>query len=175
MSSTKTLTSRSIYLLLFIIIIFMPGCDRFGQSTPEEQVMAFLERAEFRVELRDVAATTALISYDYADLWGRDREQIRRLLTGYFLRHRSLHILKKIDRITIANERSAQVVLYAALAGSAAEHSESPGIKEWRGDLIQLEADLVRESDNQWRVLRLNWRQVSKEDFLPLQGGASTP
>jgi hypothetical protein len=121
------------------------------------------------VESRDLAATTALISFDYADLWGRDREAMRRLLTGYFLRHRSIHVLKKIEHVTIASEKSAQVLLFAGLAGSAAEHSESPNPNQWSGDVIRLEADLVRESDNQWRVLRLNWRQVNKDDFLPEQ------
>ncbi|MGD8587341.1 MAG: hypothetical protein PVG22_00780 [Chromatiales bacterium] len=119
------------------------------------------------MEAKDVAATTALISYDYADLWGRDREQMRRILTGYFLRNRSVHVLKRVDRVTVINERSAQVVLYAALAASSQEHDESPSLSDWHGDVIQLEADLVRESDGQWRVLRLNWRQIRKEDLLP--------
>jgi hypothetical protein len=147
--------------------MLVSGCGRFRHHTPEEQIEDFLERAEFRVESRDVAATTALISYDYADLWGRDREQMRRLLTGYFLRNRSIHVLKKIDRITLANERSAQVVLFAALAASSVEHADSPNFSEWHGDVLQLEADLVLESDGQWRVLRLNWRQVRKADLLP--------
>lgn len=121
------------------------------------------------MESRDLAATTALISFDYADLWGRDREAMRRLLTGYFLRHRSIHVLKKIEHVTIASEKSAQVLLFAGLAGSAAEHSESPSPSQWSGEVIRLEADLVRESDDQWRVLRLNWRQVNKDDFLPEQ------
>jgi len=167
MSSIHTLTNRYKYLLLFVSILVVAGCGRLGSRTPEEQIEAFLERAEFRVENRDVAATTALISYDYADLWGRDRDQMRRILTGYFLRNRSIHVLKKIDRITIASERSAQVVLYAALAASSAEHAESPSFSDWHGDVIQLEADLVRESDGQWRVLRMNWRQVDKGDLLP--------
>jgi hypothetical protein len=167
MGSYSILKNNSVYLISIIIVLLLSGCGRFRHQTPEEQIEAFLERAEFRVEARDVAATTALISYDYADLWGRDREQMRRLLTGYFLRHRTIHVLKKIDRITVANERSAQVVLYAALAASVEEHSESPSFRDWHGDLIQLEADLVLESDGQWRVLRLNWRQVQKEDLLP--------
>ena len=90
-----------------------------------------------------------------------------RILTGYFLRNRSIHVLKKIDRITMADERSAQVVIYAALAASSQEHEESPSLNAWHGDVIQLEADLVLESDGQWRVLRLNWRQIQKEDLLP--------
>jgi len=167
MSSVFIITNKYIYLLLLSFILLIPGCGKFRHHTPEEQIEAFLERAEFRVESRDVAATTALISYDYADLWGRDREQMRRMLTGYFLRNRSIHVLKKIDRITVTNERSAQVVLYAALAASSQEHEESPSLTDWHGDLIQLEADLVLESDGQWRVLRLNWRQVQKEDLLP--------
>jgi hypothetical protein len=129
--------------------------------------MDFLERAEFRVEARDVAATTALISYDYADLWGRDREQMRRILTGYFLRNRTIHVLRKVDRITIANDKSAQVILFVGLAGTAAEHADSPSFNDWRGNIIQLEADLVLESDKQWRVLRMNWRPINKTDFLP--------
>ena len=167
MSSFFTLTNKLNYLLLISFILLTTGCGKFSHHTPEEQIEAFLERAEFRVESRDVAATTALISYDYADLWGRDREQIRRIMTGYFLRNRSLHVLKKIDRITIADERSAQVVLYAALAASSAEHAESPSLSDLHGDMILLEADLVLESDGQWRVLRLNWRQILKEDLPP--------
>jgi hypothetical protein len=154
-------------LLLLSFILFTAGCGKIGHHTPEEQIQAFLERAEFRVESRDVAATTAMISYDYADLWGRDREQMRRILTGYYLRNRSIHILKKIDRITLADERSAQVVLYAALAASSQEHQQAPSLTDWHGDVIQIEADLVLESDGQWRVLRMNWRQIQKEDLLP--------
>ncbi len=168
MTSIIALINKAIYLLI-IIIVFLSACDGFSKDTPEEQIMDFLNRAEFRVESRDVSATTALISYDYADLWGRDREAMRRLLTGYFLRHRSIHVLKKIENITVASESSAQVLMYAGLAGTAAEHAESLSFREWRGDVIRLEADLVRETDGQWRVLRLNWRQMNKDDLLPEQ------
>lgn len=148
---------------IFLALFLLAGCSDESGISPQEQVNLLLDHAEEVVEARDLEAAAELISSRYQDKSGRNRQQLRRLLAGYFLRHRSIHILKKTEQISLLNETNAQVVLYAGLAGPKALATDS--FSQWSGDLIRLEVDLAFEDDGEWRLIRAEWRRASRGDF----------
>jgi hypothetical protein len=144
--------------------ILLSGCSHDAELSPEQQIEAFLDRAEAAVESRSLAQSTALIADNYHDENGRGLREMKRLLMGYFLRHKTIHILKKIDQISLADEGVARVVLYAGMVGSQVEILDD--FSQWRGDLVRLEIDLVLEDGDQWRLLRADWRRASRGELF---------
>ncbi len=143
--------------------ILLGGCSRQAAVPPENQIKALLDAAEVAVEHRSLDASAKLISFSYTDEEGRDRQALKRLLMGYFLRHKSIHVLKQILEISLLNDSTARVVLYAGVAGKRPDMDDS--LAQWRGDLIRLEAELILEDDD-WRLLSASWRRASTGELL---------
>ncbi|MEN8168413.1 MAG: hypothetical protein ABFR65_13185 [Pseudomonadota bacterium] len=143
--------------------ILLGGCSRQAEVPPEDRIKALLDAAEVAVERRSLDASAKLISFNYTDEAGRDHKALKRLLMGYFLRHKSIHVLKQILEISLLNNSSARVVLYAGVAGNRPDRDDS--LAQWRGDLIRLEAELILEDDD-WRLLSASWRRASAGELL---------
>ena len=127
--------------------------------------MAFLDRAEFLVEAKDITATTELISRDYVTQKGRDAADIQRLLTTYFFHHKSVHLVGKLVTLEIPVPGTAEVVAYVGAAASVKGLGDPT--TRWHRDLLKLEAELVYEQDGHWRLHKLDWQRASRADFLP--------
>jgi hypothetical protein len=85
------------------------------------------------------------------------------MLLGYFMRHKSVHILSKIDQVDLLSDHEAAVVLFAGLAGSPQEAEMTP--PQWRGDLLRIELFFKLNDDNEWRLQMAEWRRAAAEDF----------
>lgn len=149
--------------LLFLFSLLLTSCS--GDSeTPEQQLKRLVAEAELAVESRDLSASMAFVDPDYLDLQGRGWPQIRGLLAGYLLRHPSIHILAKVDRIELIGEREAELVVLAGLAGSTAE-AETP-LGQWRGRLMRLDLRFRLNQAGEWLLMKADWRQAQREDFV---------
>lgn len=156
-------TAHVLFALPFLSALLI-GCSDAVDLSPEDQIRTLLDQAEGAVETRDLTEAAGLISTEYMDRSGRDRQQLRSLLAGYFLRHRQIHVLKQIQQITFSDEKHSRVILYAGITGSRAEYTNA--ISQWRGDFIRLEIDLVLEENEDWRVLRASWQRASRGDLF---------
>ena len=116
------------------------------------------------MEGRDLSGAAALISEQYSDGRRGTRHEIRRLLAGYFLRHKSIHVVYRIDQVELLEDAQARVVLFAGIAGTAPVGSEA--LSQWRGELLRIELLVVLESDEEWRLQSAKWRRASKKDLL---------
>ncbi|MEN8177461.1 MAG: hypothetical protein ABFS39_02460 [Pseudomonadota bacterium] len=146
-----------------LVLVLLAGCSRDPQESPEEQIRALLDTAELAVESRSLSDSAELISSTYTDAAGRDHQAMKRLLMGYFLRNKSIHVLKQIREISLLSDAAARVVLYAGVAGNRPEIVDS--LASWRGDLIRLEAELVLEGSD-WHLSSASWRRASQGDLL---------
>ena len=114
------------------------------------------------MESRDLHAARALVADAYRD-HERGKQQLLRLLGGYLLRNRSIHLLLQVEEIELLTERSARVRLYAALAGRP--FSDLEELFALRAGLYRFDLDLVLE-DSAWRLINARWQPASREDFL---------
>jgi hypothetical protein len=148
-----------IYLIL--IGIFVGACSDSPLS-PEEQLRNILREAEAHLEARDLSSAMAYVDPGYQDKSGRDFRALKAMLLGYFMRHKSIHILSKIDEIDLHTENEAGIVLFAGLAGNP--QGQDVTLSQWRGDLLRLQLQFKRR-DDEWLLQTAEWRRATPQDF----------
>ncbi|MEJ2621424.1 MAG: hypothetical protein P8163_14505 [Candidatus Thiodiazotropha sp.] len=150
------------FLSVLLLAHTIWGCSDDPLSA-EEQLRHTLREAETYIQARDLSSTLGFVHQDYRDNSGHDLPQLRAMLVGYFLRHKSIHILSKIERIEVDEGGRAQVLLYAGLAGSAEQREAS--LSQWRGDLLRLELTF-QQQDGDWLLVQAEWRRATTQDFM---------
>jgi hypothetical protein len=150
-------------LLMMLAAASLAACAAEPDS-PEAQVRALLERAEEAAEEKRVGALKQLISEIYSDDHGQDRQAVAGLLTYYFLRNQSVHLLTRVRSIEFPEPARARATVFVAMAGMPI-----PGIDELariRADLYRFDFSLADEASGDWRVTRAAWRRATTDDFL---------
>ncbi|MCU7884329.1 MAG: hypothetical protein KZQ82_09025 [Candidatus Thiodiazotropha sp. (ex Lucinoma annulata)] len=155
------------YRVLFLMSILLIGCSS-EPLDPEQQLRTLITDGEAAIESRDLSAVLEMVDSRYLDKQQRDYHQLRALLAGYFLRHRSIHIISRIERIEIETGGVAQVTLYVGLAGSPQENAMP--LSQWRGDLIRLQLHVVLSDDEAWLVSGADWRPAHPSDLVLPEG-----
>ncbi len=150
---------------IFFILLLSHGIGGCGGDplSADEQLRSTIREAESYIQARDLSATLAFVHADYRDNNGFDLRQLRAMLAGYFLRHKSIHILTTIDHIELPESGRAQVLIYAGLAGSP-QHRET-SLSQWRGDLLRLDLTFLQQDDD-WLLSEADWRRATPQDFM---------
>jgi hypothetical protein len=149
-------------LLILLLVNGIYGCSDDPVSA-DEQLRNTIREAESFIQARDLAATLEFVHPDYQDNQGFDIRKLRAMLAGYFLRHKSIHLLTSIDSIEVADTGRARVLLYAGMAGSPQERETS--LSQWRGDLLRLDLSFLQQDDD-WLLRRAEWRRASPQDLI---------
>lgn len=159
--SLKVMTSGLSFFILLLLVLMLLACG--DKQSPEEQVRQFIATGKAAAEERDVIGLSELISESYGDQSRRDRRAVVGLVTGYFLRHKRIHLFTQIDEIRFLTEQSANVKLYVAMAGTPVSGAQA--LIDVRADLYQFDLMLINEND-EWRLLKANWQRANIEDLL---------
>lgn len=146
------------YLWFVVVALNLVACAE--KQTPEEQVRAFLTTAVTAVEGREVLALHDLISDQYADAHGRDKRNLAGIATGYFLRHKNIHLFTQIDDIQFPADKQARVRLLVAMLGAPLAGTEA--LVDIRADLYQFELMLVFEQGD-WLLTKADWKKKDVE------------
>jgi hypothetical protein len=154
---------RCLAALVSVAALSLVSC-RSQPDSPEMQVRSLLERAEVAAEKRDAGALKRLVSETYTDTRGQDKDAIVRLLGFYFFRHKSIHLLTRVQTLEFPEPALAEVTVFVAMAGrpipAAAE------LSRLRADLYRFDFVLASESPQDWQVVRAEWRRAKMDDFL---------
>lgn len=163
-SSLKKQKSIKVTCFLFLIFLLssMPGCGPKG--TPQEQIRLFIAAGEEAAEKRDWGGIRKLISDNYGDEQRRSKQDLVRVAAGYFLRHDNIHLLTRIEKLTLLQEDEADVIVLVAMADLPVKTVDT--LLDLQADLYRFEMKLKRE-DNDWLLIKAHWRQAEKQDFLP--------
>jgi hypothetical protein len=133
-------------------------------STPEARIRALLSGAEAAAEAKDAGAFKKWVSDRYADDRGQDRQAVMGLVTFYFMRHQTIHLLTRVDAIEIAEDGSARAGVFVAMAGTPILGVDN--LARLRADLYHFDFALAEEGGD-WRVTSADWRRAESSDFLP--------
>jgi hypothetical protein len=153
---------RPAALLVAISAIAWPACSPQPESA-EAQIRALLAEMELAAEEKDLRPLKAVVSEQYSDELGNDRQAIVGLLTYHFLRNQSIHLLTRVAAIELPEPERASVTTYVAMAGRPIPDANA---------LTQLRANLYRFdfaleiSGKRWQVTRAAWRPAEARDFL---------
>lgn len=155
------LASTFFFLLLIMLLTALVACGE--EQTPEQQVRQYIATAKAAAEGRDVIALSELISERYSDAGRRDRRAVVGLITGYFLRHKNIHLFTQIKEIAFPVTDVTKVKLYVAMAGTPVTGAQA--LIDLRADLYQFDLTLLKESDD-WRLQNASWQRASIEELV---------
>ena len=143
--------------LLAAILVLLCSCSS-QPDTPEHRIREMLREAEEAVETRSIFSARDYIAERYQDQYGRGKKSADRLISGYILRNKSIHLLTRIQDIRL-NEagKQAEVTLYVGMSGTPVDDNEQ--LLMTRADIYRFDLQLVVEND-QWRVAAASWQPV---------------
>lgn len=133
----------------------LPAC---GASTvgPEEALRQWIAEAEVAAEDLDRRGLLAMVSDNYADGRGNDRDAIDKILRFYFLRQKSVELVMKIDELTVIDETAAEILVTAAGIGTT---TRALGIN---ADAYQFSLELEND-DDEWMLIGARWGELGQE------------
>lgn len=143
------------YLTLSLTILLLSACGS-SDADPEEALREWVARGEVAVEERDRGGVLDLISEDYADSRGNDRDRIGDILRAYFFRQQSITLLTDIDEVTFYDNTAAQVTLSVGMAGT------NGGALGFNADAYQFQLELQRPDDD-WLLIGARWGELGGE------------
>jgi hypothetical protein len=128
------------------------GCG--ARETPEAQVRALVAAGERAAEARDVGGMMELVAPRFEDAQGGGREELARLLRGYFVIHQSVHLLTRVEQVEFPYRDYARVRL---TVGALGRETAGATAFDVAADVHEVVLEL-RLEDDAWRVVRAGWR-----------------
>ncbi len=123
---------------------------------PEEALRQWVADAEAAAEDLDRRGLVAMVSENYADARGNNRDAVNNLLRLYFLRQKSVVLVMKIDELTVIDETAAQILVTAAGVGTT---TRALGVN---ADSYQFSLELEK-SDDEWMLIGARWGEPGRE------------
>ncbi len=147
-------------LLLLSLLLPVLSCSQDDDS-PEAQIRRFIAAGIEAAEGRDSDALREMLHVGYRDGRGYDRKQLAGLLRVYFLRHKNIHLLSKIDRIELIDDSQARVDMHVAMAGSVI--ADADALAALRAQIYRFELELVKQPE--WQLQHARWAPASEADL----------
>lgn len=139
------------------------GCGKSDPQSPEAQIRAVVVSAENAAQQGEIGTLKDFVADDYEDGRGYDKRSVIRLVQGYLLRHRNIHLLSKITDLEIIGSTRASASLLLAMSGRRIESAEQ--LWDLRADVFRFDLGWTK-SDGKWRVANATWRRVRVNDFF---------
>ena len=123
---------------------------------PEEALRQWIAQSEAAAEDLDRRGLLSMVSENYADARGNDRQALGKILRLYFLRQKSVALVVKIDELTIVDETAAEILITAAGVGTT---TRALGVN---ADAYQFSLELEKD-DDEWFLIGARWGEVGQE------------
>jgi hypothetical protein len=135
-------------VLLVLLIVITAGCSK---TPPEEAIHANIKAARQAIVDRNAGDAVEVLAEDFVgnDRW--DKQELRRFLTGAFLRHKNINVvITRMDvEIDPGDPKSATMQGTAVATGAR-------NILPQDGRIFKLDGEW-RHTDGDWRLVRLKW------------------
>ncbi len=154
------LRSSSWIYLTVLTAMLLVACS--AGVTPEQEIRALLLEAEIAAEERDVGDFSRLISPQYGDQYGHDKDELLRLLRLQMIRNQVIYLWLQIAEINVISDASAEATVRVAMAGGPLQSFED--LARLGAELYRFELELVKES-GKWRIARAAWDHALETDF----------
>ncbi len=148
-----------VFCLVWAVTLIQACSD--NAESPEKEIRRFIDAGISAAENRSIDELGNLMHENYLDQKGYSKKQLGSLLRAYFLRHKNIHLLTKIDSIEILADNQAAVRMHVAMAGSVI--SDVVALSALRARIYRFELQLVKQDD--WLLRHAVWAQASIGDF----------
>lgn len=141
-------------LFIFVMVMTAPACHRESEQDRVGKVITDIQAAAEEKDVRKIMDHVAKV---YSDPQGSNRETVRRILLGYFLRYPKVSAYVTNLEISVENT-SARVVIQAVLTSGKKTGSVTDVIPESLG-MYLFDVSLKKESGD-WKVASAQWTPV---------------
>jgi len=139
------------------------GLFSCAAGSDDNGILRMMRRIQTLVEKRDTAGISALISDDYRDFEGRDREATRTLIEGHFKEKRGIVVHLLGTEIAPGPVEGEAVVGTDVVLSSGAGFLLRKAVR-FAGELFRFELRL-RKTREGWRVVSARWNSSSRNDL----------
>ena len=126
---------------------------------PETEIRALLAAAEEAAEARDVGFFGELVGAGYRDARGNDRDELIRMVRGYFIANQRIEIVSRVDEVVLEGADAARAVVHAGMVGQRAGAALIGGVE---ADLYRFELELVNDGGD-WRIIGADYSRALGE------------
>lgn len=137
--------------------VLLAGCGG-PESSPEEQLRAWVKQGAAAAETKDRGALMDMVSSSYADSRGNARGDLDNLLRFYFLRQEKVAFITRIDELTLHGDSAADLVLQVGMAGT------NDNALGFSADAYHIEMELERQGDD-WLLIAARWGGLGDEVY----------
>lgn len=142
------------FILTGIAGFALTACGSSGTADdPEAELRAWVVRGELAAESKDRSELLDMISDDYADSRGNDREEIGTMLARYFFVQNNIALLTSIDDIEVYDQTAAMIDLTVGMAGT-----QNTGIG-LNADAYRFEFELEK-ADDDWLLIGMRYGEL---------------
>jgi hypothetical protein len=142
------------FSLAGLACLWLAGCGGPDEG-PEAGLRAWVAKGQQLAEEKDRRGLVDMISPDYTDARGNDRDAIGRMFDIYFLRANSVALMTKIDELEVFGDDAGEVVL---TVGMAATHD---GTFRFSADAYQFAMELERHG-REWLLTSARWGELGE-------------
>jgi hypothetical protein len=129
----------------------------------EDQVRQAIASAVEGVRERKVKKLAAIVSSQYSDKEGRDRQAVVDLARAQILFRPNLYLVTRISSVVCLEAVRCEAVVLAAMASVPTQ--DLSGLASSQADVYRFDLDLADE-DGSWRVRSASWAPASVKDLL---------
>jgi hypothetical protein len=148
--------------LMITLLAVLSACSGDPEN-PEEQIREMIAAGEEAVETCSIMTTLDYVANNYQDKLGRQKKDIQRLVSGYILRNKPIHLLTRVQNVALSEDKTqADVILYVGMAGVPVTSVDQ--LLLVRADLYRFDLS-VKLEDGDWRVASGSWQQAQLPDF----------
>lgn len=142
-------------LIAIIMIAALTASCGGSSAGPEQALRQWVADAEAAAEGLDRRTLVSMVSENYADARGNDRDALDRLLRLYFLRQKTVALVMRIDELKVNGESAAEIQLTVAGIGTTGRAS---GIS---ADAYRFSLELENAGD-EWMLVGASWGELGQ-------------
>jgi hypothetical protein len=147
--------------LALAVGLLVAACRDEAGPPVEEAIRALIDRAEQHAENRDIESFRNLISEDYKDTRGNNRQSVLLMLNYYFSANRSIHLLTRAPQVHFTDSSHADVLVFVAMAGRPIAGPDQ--LSSLNADLYHVYASVAEEGD-EWKITSARWARGWEPD-----------
>lgn len=148
-------------VIVLVGLVLVPSCRK--RLSAQDQVRDVIADAVLGVRERKVKKVAAIVSSQYRDKEGHDRQAVLDLVRAQVLLRPNIYLFTRVMTVECEQPGSCSAVVIAAMASVP---MQSPAdLARAQADVYRFDLDFVDE-DGDWRVRRAGWAQAGVKDLL---------
>ena len=138
-----------------LMCLWLAACGGPSEG-PEAALRSWVAQGQELAEAKDRSGLVDMISPDYIDARGNERDDIGDMFRLYFLRVHTVALITKIEELNVYGEDAGEVILTVGMAGT---HDGTFGFS---ADAYRFEMEFERDG-SEWLLTSARWGELGED------------